>query len=147
MKHLLFLFLTIISHSLFSQIKIDQSGEGWKEMVESAMLLIEKTDPEKYEHLKNNVTKIGFWAGSYSSSEGTEIVISRDDILLNSVENIACVLIHEAKHIELRNSKMSLGDEECVCYLYELEFIKKLNDPKFLLENCLLRLNQYECNI
>jgi len=42
-------------------------------------LLIEKTDPEKYQHLKTNVTKIGFWAGPYSSSEGTEIVISRDD--------------------------------------------------------------------
>lgn len=147
MKHLMVILFTIFSHTLLAQIKIDQSGEGWKEMVESAILLIERTDPEKYEHLKNNVTKIGFWGGFYSSSEGTEIVISRDDIQLNSVENIACVLIHESKHIELRNSNMSLGDEECLCYLYELDFIKKLNDPKFLLENCLYRLNQYECNI
>jgi hypothetical protein len=147
MKHLMTLILTIFSFTLFSQIRVDQSGEGWKEMVDSALILIQKTDTSAYNHLKKHCTKIGFWNGGYSSNEGTEIFVSRSDILLGSVENIACILIHEAKHLEIQSSGISLQEEECICYKYELEFINKLQGVEWLKQNCELRLNQYDCNI
>lgn len=147
MKHLMTLILTIFSFTVFSQVRVDQSGEGWKEMVDSAIILIKRTDTSAYNHLIKHCTKIGFWNGGYSSNESTEIFVSRSDILLGSVENIACILIHEAKHLELQSSGISLQQEECICYNYELEFINKLENVEWLKQNCELRLNQYECNI
>jgi hypothetical protein len=145
MKYLMTLILTVFSFTLFSQVRIDQSGEGWKEMVDNALVLIQKTDTSVYNHLMKHCTKIGFWNGDYSSSEGTEIFVSRSDILLGSVENLACVVIHEAKHLELQSIGISLREEECICYTYELEFINKLQDVEWLKQNCELRLNQYDC--
>lgn len=147
MKHLMTLILTIYSFTLFSQIKIDQSGEGWKEMVESAVVLIKNTDTSTHNLLIKHCRKIGFWGGTYSAGEGSEIYICRDDILLGSVENIACILVHESKHLELQSKGLSLQEEECICYKYELEFINKLQDVEWLKQNCELRLNQYDCNI
>lgn len=147
MKHLMTLILTIFSFTLFSQVRVDQSGEGWKEMVDSAIILIKRTDTSAYNHLIKHCTKIGFWNGDYSSNERTEIFVSRSDILLGSIENISCILIHESKHLELRSAGLSLQEEECICYNYELEFIKKLKNVEWLKQNCELRLNQYECNI
>jgi hypothetical protein len=114
-------------------------------MVDNALVLIQKTDTSVYNHLRKHCTKIGFWNGDFSSSEGTEIFVSRSDILLGSVENLACVVIHEAKHLELQSISISLREEECICYTYELEFINKLQDVEWLKQNCELRLNQYDC--
>jgi hypothetical protein len=147
MKHLITLLFTIFSISSYAQLKVDQSGEGWKEMVDSALILIKKVDPEKYEHIETYCTKIGFWNGSFSSNEGTEIFISREDILLGSVENICCILVHESKHIELSKKGLPLQTEECICYNYEMSFLNKLENVDWLKQNCFLRLNQYECDI
>lgn len=147
MKHLLTLILTLYSLTLFSQIKIDQSGEGWKEMVENAVLLVKNTDTSAHNLLSKHCQKIGFWGGNYSAAEGSEIYICRDDILLGSVENIACILVHESKHLELQSKGLPLQQEECICYKYELEFINKLQGVEWLKQNCELRLNQYDCNI
>lgn len=147
MKHILTLIFTIYSFTLFSQIKVDQSGEGWKEIVENAILLVKNTDTTTYKLLITHCYKVGFWAGNYSAGEGSEIYICRDDILLGSVENIACVLVHESKHLEIQSKGLTLQEEECICYKYELEFIKKLQDVEWLKQNCELRLNQYDCNI
>ena len=41
----LFIFLPILG---FSQIKIDDVGDGWKMKVDSAVSVIKNSDPDKY---------------------------------------------------------------------------------------------------
>jgi hypothetical protein len=131
-----------------SQIKIDKVGDDWDLKIDSAINLIKQTDTNYYKTLIKYCDHIEIWNGPYStiysnSIKGT-IVISVSDIKLNSLNNLAAVLVHESAHLGFRNAgnKLSEKDEEHFCYVYELAFIRKLpNVEPWLLEHTLRMSN------
>jgi hypothetical protein len=110
--------------------------------------LIKRTDSNYYNHVIDNCEHIGFWAGKYSTNEGTSIYMTKYDFEMNSIQNLACIIVHESKHIEFSKSKIILSEkeEECICYKYEKEFLFKVEIPeRRLLENVFYRMESF-CN-
>ena len=148
MKHILFFTLLLFTAPIFSQIKVEDVGDGWKNKIELALELIKKTDSNYYSHVINNCKHIGFWSGKYSTNEDSSIYMTKYDFEINSIQNLACIIVHESKHIELSKNKIVLSEkeEECICYTYEKEFLFKVEVPeRRLLENVFYRIESY-CN-
>ena len=122
---------------LFGQIQVDKAGDGWDQKIDSAISLIRETDPDKYSLLESNCSKVSFWVSEFSSNEITPeekgiIYISTKEIGLNSINNLAAVLVHESLHLYLsrKGATFPVEKEENYCYKYELEFIRKLPNPE-----------------
>ena len=131
---LIFLF-TIQS---FSQIIIDDVGDGWKQKVEMGLEVIQKTDSFKYNTVTNQCKRIGFWNGNFSTTESSDVIlISQKDIQAGNINNLSAIIIHESKHLYYRNNNIFLDErvEEILCYQYELDFLKKMD----LVEDWLIR--------
>lgn len=128
------LFLIIYPLSLFSQIKIDKAGDGWDLKIDSALQLIKKTDIVKYNLIDSVCTSISFWVSEFSSCELTDstgvIYVSTKDVKLNSINNLAAVLVHGSFHLYLRKrgTVLTTNQEEYFCYYYELGLINKLSN-------------------
>jgi hypothetical protein len=76
------------------------------------------------------------------------ITISQGDMSLNSIENIACIIVHESKHLEIIQSgfEFPLPHEECICYIWEYQFIEKLvEEPEWIKENCINMIMKLDC--
>ena len=132
MKIFIIVIFYYIPSLLFSQIKIDDVGDNWKEKITTSLHLIEKIDKEKYDTLMKYCNHITFWSGNFSTTEdSTTIMISQKDMNLNSINNIACVLIHESFHLKNYNKKLNSDKEEILAYKYELEFINKITDVEY----------------
>jgi hypothetical protein len=132
---LLLLILFLLPNILVSQIKIDKAGDGWDLKIDSAIQLIKKTDLPKYQLLDSVCNSISFWISEFSSCELTEdsigkIYISVKDVKLNSINNLASVLVHESFHLYFRKKGTILtsNQEEFFCYYYELGLINKLSN-------------------
>jgi len=129
---LVFLALFWWVSPLPGQIKIDKAGDGWDLKVDSALSLIKKTDSVKYALLNSVCSNVSFWLSDFSScdfdQEGGRIYISARDVKLNSINNLAAVLVHESFHLYIRKKKILLHPmgEENYCYRYELELLNKL---------------------
>ena len=145
-----FLLLLVIPFKIFGQIQIDQVGDNWQPQVAQALELIKKTDSTTYNFVISHCKRISFWSGEFSTVEGNStITIARGDMELNSVENIACIIVHESKHLEIVQLKLEfpLQYEECICYLWEMNFIEKLqSEPEWIRENCLNMIMKLECS-
>lgn len=145
-----FLLLLVIPFKIFGQIQIDQVGDNWQPQVAQALELIKKTDSTTYNFVISHCKRISFWSGEFSTVEGNStITIARGDMDLNSVENIACIIVHESKHLEIIQLKLEfpLQYEECICYLWEMNFIEKLqSEPEWIRENCLNMIMKLECS-
>ena len=118
---------------LYSQIKVDKAGDGWDLKIDSAIRLLTQYDTAKSELLKAVCSEIHFWNGSYSTNNGVNtIVVAVKDVKLESINNLALVLVHESLHLHLASTdvKISAEKEENLCYRYELETLKKLPDPE-----------------
>jgi hypothetical protein len=143
---LIFVFL-LLTTNLFSQILVDDVGDGWKSQVDSALLLIKKTSPEHWIEVENYCTHITFWLGNFSTtSDSSTVMISTKDIRLNSINNLACIIIHETHHLYILNKGIKLTEpkEELECYLYELKFVNKLKDCEFWLKAHVIKcINHY----
>ena len=132
MKSFWFLVLLLFPLTLCSQIKVDKAGDGWDSIVYSAINLIKKTSPLHYAVLIKTTQNVEFWNENYSSNNVIDgkgiIVISAKDIKLNSLNNIAAVLVHESYHLKffIYGPTLKGYDEEYQCYLYELKFLKLL---------------------
>jgi hypothetical protein len=116
---------------------VDKAGDGWDQKIDSAISLIRETDSAKYSLLESNCSKVSFWVSDFSSNEITQeergiIYISTKEIGLNSINNLAAVLVHESLHLYLsrKGAKFPVEKEENYCYKYELEFIRKLPNPE-----------------
>jgi hypothetical protein len=123
--------------SCYSQISIDKAGDGWDLKVDSAITLIKKVDPEKARVLDSVCNRIEFWQGGFSTNSGTygnkgTILVSVKDVNLNSINNLAAVLVHESLHLLFLQKGIVLtsAKEEMYCYRYEYEFILKLDNPE-----------------
>jgi len=144
------LLLLLIPLKIFGQIKVDQVGDDWQPQINDALELIKKTDSSTYNFVLKHCHRISFWRGEFSTVEGTNtITISQGDMNLNSIENLACIIVHESKHLEIIQSGITLPlqHEECICYLWEMDFIEKLSDkPDWIKENCINMIMKFDCN-
>jgi hypothetical protein len=133
MKYLV-LLLCLLPQVLCSQINIHKAGDGWDSIVKQAILLINKTSPTHYKMLVEHVDVIEFWNEDYSSNNIVDgkgvIVVSSKDIKLNSLNNIAAVLVHETYHLHLMAMPYILSghEEEYQAYSFELKFLKLLQN-------------------
>ena len=145
-----FLLLLVIPLKIFGQIQIDQVGDNWQPQVAQALELIKKTDSTTYNFVMSHCKKISFWSGEFSTVEGNStITIARGDMELNSIENIACIIVHESKHLEIiqLNLNLPLQYEECIAYLWELQFIEKMQgEPEWILGNCQDMISKLACD-
>ena len=123
-KRLLFSLLIFLAVPCFSQIKIDKAGDGWDLKVDSAIQLIKRVDIDKYKLLETNCSQVSFMISSYSSCQiedgAGHIYIAVSDIKLNSINNIAVVLVHESLHLYIASKGIELipAKEETFCYMY-----------------------------
>ena len=139
--------LTCFTHA---QINVSKAGNGWDKQVDSALELIKKTDIEKYQLIDSVCERVDFWLSEFSSNEGNygekgTILVAVKDVQLNSINNLAVVLVHESLHLLFLKKGMVLspGKEEMYCYRYELEFLLKLKDPEpWLIQHANYYMNQ-----
>lgn len=129
MKLFGFVLFLLLPLTLCSQIKVDKAGDGWDLKIDSALNTIQKYDSTKYKLLLDVCEKIEFWNGSYSTNDGLKtIIVSTGDVKLNSINNLAAVIIHESFHLHCVKSKFGFEQmkEENVCYRYEFSFLEML---------------------
>ena len=137
MQLLLSIILFLFPSISFSQIKVDKAGDGWDQKIDSALILIQKTDIEKYQLIDSVCNKVEFWSSGFSSNDGSygnkgTILVAVKDVKLNSINNLAVVLVHESLHLHVLQKGYIIApeQEEAWCYRYELTFIDKLNNPE-----------------
>ena len=137
MQLLLSIILFLFPSISFSQIKVDKAGDGWDKKIDSALTLIQKTDIEKYQLIDSVCNKVEFWSSGFSSNDGSygnkgTILVAVKDVKLNSINNLAVVLVHESLHLHVLQKGYIIApeQEEAWCYRYELTFIDKLNNPE-----------------
>jgi hypothetical protein len=141
----IFAFLPIFA---FGQIKIDKAGDDWDLKIDSAITLIKNTDTNYYKILVEYCQHIEIWNGPFSTNyidkeEGT-IVVSVKDIQLNSINNLAAVLVHESCHLIFLKGGIIVDEskEELACYRYEYFFLTQLSNLEpWLLEHTLRMSN------
>jgi len=129
-KNALILLLVLFPLFSFSQIKIPNVGDEWKPEVDSAISLIKKIDTSSYRILIENCNEIEFIVSNTSSTKPPHtIAINTGDLKIKSINNIACVLVHESYHLYIFNNRIFLtpNEEELVCYNREYRFLCKLS--------------------
>lgn len=139
----------LLSNLLPGQIQVDKAGDGWDLKIDSAITLIEKTDPAKYQLLVDVCSRVEFWNNTFSSNDGSYnnkgvILVAVKDIKLNSINNLAAVLVHESLHLYVLQKGVVFPpqQEEEYAYGYELDFLNKLPNPEpWLLEHTTAQLN------
>ena len=131
LKNALIGILLLISNLAYSQIKIDDVGDGWKSKVDSAILLIQEKDPKAYKLLADHCKDVEFIIGDHSTTKlPSTIAITVKDMNIKSINNIAAILVHESYHLYIWRAKIKLTEkqEEREAYLYEYEFLCKLSN-------------------
>lgn len=129
MKQLLVCLISIIPFLAFSQIRIDDIGDGWKAKVEQALTVIQQTDCEKYDLLIATCKHVSYSTATFATTEsGTTILIPRREIVVGNINDIAAILVHESLHLYMLQNKLIMpeADEEVLCYAYELEFLLQI---------------------
>ena len=117
----------LLTTTLFSQIQIDDVGDGWKLKVDSALTLIKNTSPAHYKEVSEYCNHITYWMGSFSTTQDSStVVISVRDMKMGSVNNLACIIVHESHHLAILKKKivMEPKKEELECYQYEYTFLQ-----------------------
>jgi hypothetical protein len=129
--------MLFITNLAFGQIKIDKAGNGWDLKIDSALQLIKEVDIEKYQLIDSVCGRVEFWSSGFSSNEGSygnkgTILVAVKDVQLNSINNLAVVLVHESLHLHVLQKGYIVApeQEEAWCYRYELTFIDKLKNPE-----------------
>lgn len=143
MKQLLKYLSIILPLTLSAQIKIDDVGDGWKSYIQQSLELIKQTDSIKYKQLVATCNHIGYWNGTYSTTEDSTILISNLEMRRGNIHDIAAALVHESMHLYIIQQRTILApsEEETVCYLYELEFLSKIpNIEPWLIQHILRQL-------
>jgi hypothetical protein len=126
---LIVLLLFILPLTTYSQIKVDDVGDGWKGKVDSALALIKEYDPYAYEQVLKHCDHITYWIGSHSTSQyPSSIVIAVRDMNINSINNIACIIVHETVHLKFHNKEIDISGnrEELIAYAIEKNFAKRI---------------------
>jgi hypothetical protein len=147
MKQLLLCLSLFLSFNLFSQLRIDDVGDGWKQTVEQALDLIKQYDTTRYNLLLEVCTHISYSTALFSTTESENtILISQKDIQSKNINNIAAVLVHESLHLYFQRNgyKMTEHQEEFRCYIYEMQFLLLLpNVEPWLIEHAQKQIEFY----
>lgn len=125
---LLFLFLPTV---LTAQIHIDDVGDGWVKKVDSALSVIKKYDQTSYSEVTTYCNHISFWLGNFSTTQyPSSIIIAVNDIKINSINNLACLIVHETIHLKINKKgvNMSGNEEEVLAYISERDFATKISN-------------------
>jgi hypothetical protein len=129
--------MLFITNLTFGQIKIDKAGNGWDLKIDSALQLIKEVDIEKFQLIDSVCERVEFWSSGFSSNEGSygkkgTILVAVKDVQLNSINNLAVVMVHESLHLHVLQKGYIVApeQEEAWCYRYELTFIDKLKNPE-----------------
>jgi hypothetical protein len=129
--------MLFITNLTFGQIKIDKAGNGWDLKIDSALQLIKEVDIEKFQLIDSVCDRVEFWSSGFSSNEGSygkkgTILVAVKDVQLNSINNLAVVMVHESLHLHVLQKGYIVApeQEEAWCYRYELTFIDKLKNPE-----------------
>ena len=137
MKGLFLTCMLFITNLAFGQIKIDKAGNGWDLKIDSAFQLIKEVDIEKFQLIDSVCERVEFWSSGFSSNEGSygkkgTILVAVKDVQLNSINNLAVVMVHESLHLHVLQKGYIVApeQEEAWCYRYELTFIDKLKNPE-----------------
>jgi len=123
------LILLMFWSSSFSQIRIADVGDGWKNKVEQALDTIKKYDVQKYYLIMENCSNVAYWNGGFSTTEGdSTITIPTREMKNGNIYNISAILVHESLHLFFKRTNFNLKPnlEEVVCYQHELEFLEKI---------------------
>jgi hypothetical protein len=143
---LLIVMLTIYSQLLFAQIKVPDVGPGWKEKVDSAIVVIRTYDCDKYELAVEHCKEIEYWTGAFATTDVTSILIPKTELNAGVINNIAAIIVHESLHLYFLHTRAryTVSVEERLCYLYELEFLKKIpNVEPWLIKNAEKQIKIY----
>jgi len=144
---LLFYFLSLLFPIIISaQIKVADVGDGWANSVNNSLTMIKAIDSNCWATLNQYCTEIGYWNGTYSTSDGKSIIyISTREVRNGDLENIAAVLVHEALHLLIANRgiQMDANKEEKLCYQYELLFLIKLGAKPMLINHAQKMIEYY----
>lgn len=147
MKRILLIsILTIYSQLLFAQIKVPNVGPGWKEKVDSALNVIRIYDCDKYELVVEHCKEIEYWTGAFATTDINSILIPRSELSAGVINDIAAIIVHESLHLYFLHNRSAYpaNTEERLCYLYELEFLRKIpNVEPWLIENSKKQLKRY----
>ena len=125
----------------FSQIRIDDVGDGWKGLVEQALKVIETTDTAKYNLVTQYCTQITYGLQPFSTTELDHVIIlPTAEMKKGIVNDIAAAIVHESLHLYFIHNSIgtNVQAEEAICYAYELEFLKQIPGvEQFLLDHAL----------
>ena len=125
----------------FSQIRIDDVGDGWKGLVEQALQVIETTDTAKYNLVTQYCTQITYGLQPFSTIESDHVIIlPTAEMKKGIVNDIAAAIVHESLHLYFIHNSIgtNVQAEEAICYAYELEFLKQIPGvEQFLLDHAL----------
>ena len=125
----------------FSQIRIDDVGDGWKGLVEQALKVIETTDTAKYNLVTQYCTQITYGLQPFSTTESDHVIIlPTAEMKKGIVNDIAAAIVHESLHLYFIHNSIgtNVQAEEAICYAYELEFLKQIPGvEQFLLDHAL----------
>ena len=147
MKQLLLCLSLFLSFNLFSQLRVDDVGDGWKGKVEQALDTIQKYDIEKYYLIMETCKVVAFWNGGFSTIESDSIItIPAKEMNNGNIYNIAAILVHESLHLYFltTNFKLNPNVEEVVAYQYELEFLNKVPCvDEWLIQNAQNKIKYY----
>ena len=130
-----------------SQIVVDNVGEGWKSKVDSSIAQIRQIDSSKYFLLLKYCSHIGYINDKTSTIEypGT-ILLSTMDMKSGKINDISAAIVHESRHLYYSDIKTTLSDknQEINCYLYELDYLRKIpNVDNYLINNCLKMIKYF----
>ena len=136
------LLLFLISPLLaFSQLRIDDVGDGWKGLVEQALKVIEDTDTAKYNIVIRYCDHITYGLQPFSTTEsGHVIILPTVEMKKGIVNDLAAAIVHESLHLYFVHNNIGASEqtEEAICYAYELEFLKQIPGvEQFLLDHAL----------
>ena len=145
MRIWIFLIFLILSSYSFSQIKITDVGDGWKDKVEQALDTIQKYDTVKYNTLITKCSTIGYWNNTFATTEPpSTILIPTKEMNFGNIYNICAILIHESCHLLLYGKNIKNSNEELMAYSYELDFLLKVpNANLWLIENAKKNIQNY----
>lgn len=150
MRATITIIILLFSFNSYCQIKIDDVGDGWKAKIESALTLIKYTDPYSYDIVKEHCNYISFWINDFSSTQNpSTILIATKDMKIESINNLACLIVHEAHHLRFKHYGviMEESEEELICYKRELKFMLNIpNIEPWLIDNAIKNIRRYSKN-
>ena len=131
MRNVITLALLFLTINASSQIIIAGEDEILRSRVDSALSIIETSDPSRYSFLLENCDKIDFsdYATPISLSNGV-VIIPVEMINESTVNEIAGIIVNQSMHLFFINYviEMDKQREDITCSANEIDFLLKIRD-------------------